>query len=575
MEILLGSTNYGFLALMPAVVAIILALRTKNVYVSLALGLYSGVVMLDIFNVIILDASLWIIPVSFLAAIVQIPIYLTNTLGDPWDAGIVLQCLFIGGIIYLISYTGGSTAIANFIARFAKNRKSSQFFTWVMGIIIFFDDYANSLIVGPIMRPMIDRMNISREKFAFIIDATAAPIAGIAIISTWIGYELSLIQQGMAGIGITTSPFIIFFNSIPFRFYNILMLAFILLTIYTKREFGPMLKAEQLAIRGEDTPGKLVDSDIKGDQLKIKKDIKSNLWDGFLPLGTLIFGSLIFFYINGYFLIVTGDPSQIDGLEAMKQALQTSPLSFGSIQLTFSNANAAIVLFQAAILTLMVIFIRGKIKKQFNLNEGIEVFIGGANSMLSTIFILMFAWSLGSIISALGASDYVVTLLGDAIPAFLLPAIVFILAGFIAFSTGTSYGTMGIMMPIVIPLSYAIFPDMGYITLSIAGVLTGATFGDHCSPISDTTILSSMGAGCDHIEHVSTQMPYAVVVGAVSIVAYILAPLAIQGIGGNVNIGVFYLIAFGILVLGVICLYIILKIIGTKLEYPKNSEVAN
>ncbi len=535
MEIL-GQTSYGWMALIPAFVAIILAFKTKNVYISLATGLYSGVLLFDTYNQIVIGDHSWLFFIALIfIAILQIPIYLTNALTDPSSAGIVLQVLFIGGVIQLIAYSGGARHMASAVAKHAKTEKQTQFLTWVMGLIVFFDDYANSLIVGPIMRPMIDKMKISREKFAFIIDATAAPIAGIAIISTWIGYELGLIGSGLEQIGIDASPFTIFVQSIPFRFYNVLMLIFIVLTIYLAREFGPMLEVERMARRGEKTPG-FIQVDAAEEELQEKKGIKSNVLDGIIPIGTLIFGSLGLFYINGIAAIKAGTD------QALIKEIMANPFGFKAIQEAFSNADAAIVLFQAALLTVIVLFIRAQILKQYRVDEGIEVFIKGANSLLSTVFVLLFAWSLGGIVGELGASDYLVSQLSDTLPVFVLPAITFALSGFIAFSTGTSFGTMGIMMPIVIPLAYSISPDLGYVTLAISSILTGATFGDHFSPISDTTILSSMGAGCNHIEHVRTQMPYALTVGCVSIVGYLLAAL-------NMNLMVIYLITITMLVL--------------------------
>ncbi len=534
MEIL-GQTSYGWMALIPAFVAIILAFRTKNVYISLATGLYSGIVLMDTYNSIVIGDHSWLyfIPLLFVSFI-KIPIYLTNSLTDPSSAGIVLQVLFIGGVIQLIAYSGGARHMASAIAKRAKTERQTQFLTWVMGLVVFFDDYANSLIVGPIMRPMIDKMKISREKFAFIIDATAAPIAGIAIISTWIGYELGLIGSGLEQIGIDASPFTIFVQSIPFRFYNILMLVFIVLTIYLAREFGPMLEVERMARRGEKTPGFIQVNDDE-EELQEKPGIKSNILDGVIPIGTLIFGSLILFYVNGIATIKASTDA------ALIKQVTDSPFSFTTIQEAFSNADAAIVLFQAALLTVIVLFIRAQILKQYKVEEGIEVFIKGANSLLSTVFVLLFAWSLGGIVGDLGASNYLVAQLSDSMPAFILPAITFALSGFIAFSTGTSFGTMGIMMPIVIPLAFSINPDLGYVTIAISSILTGATFGDHFSPISDTTILSSMGAGCNHIEHVRTQMPYALTVGAVSTIAYIFAAL-------NMNMFIVYGLMIALLV---------------------------
>ena len=213
---------------------------------------------------------------------------------------------------------------------------------------------------------------------------------------------------------------------------------------------------------------------------------------------------------------------------ALIELLKQSPFSLATIQSIFSNADASVVLLQSAFLTLIVMFIRGQIAKQFNLSEGISVVFNGMNKLLSTVFILIFAWSIAATIGSLGANVYLVNLLGDSLSPALLPSIGFLLAGVIAFSTGTSFGTMGIILPIIIPLGYSLNPELSFVTIVISSVLTGATFGDHCSPISDTTILSSVGGGCNHIEHVKTQMPYALVVGLISVVAYYFAAIGIS-----------------------------------------------
>lgn len=545
---ILGQTSFGWLALLPAFVAIALAFKTKNVYISLFLGVYSGIVVFDIFNwVVVGDNSPLFILVALFAAIIQIPIYLSNSIGDPSNGGIVLQVLFIGGMIQLVSYSGGARHLAEAIAKRAKTSKQTQLLTWVMGLVVFFDDYANALIVGPIMRPISDKMNISREKFAFIIDATAAPIAGLAIISTWIGYELGLIGAGLDSVGIDASSFTVFMGSIPFRFYNILMLIFIVLTIKMGREFGPMLEVERLARDGKKTPGFKTASEVEegSEEMLEKENIESNIWDGIIPITVLIVGALVFFYISGYTAVMGGDDVQLVNL------FKDTPFSFKAVQEAFSNANAAVVLFQAALLAILVMFARATRKKQYGVGEGIEVFMKGANNLLSTVFVLLLAWSLGDVIGQLGASDYMVAQLSDKLPMVIVPAITFALAGFIAFSTGTSFGTMGIMMPIVIPLAFSINPDMSYVTVAIASILTGATFGDHCSPISDTTILSSMGAGCDHIEHVRTQMPYALTVGVISIIGYVLA-------AASINLAIIYMLT-------VACLCAVLLFVGKKI----------
>ena len=528
---MLGSTGWGWLTLVPAIITIVLSYKTKNVYISLGAGIYVGLLFLNLFNWIVLDTwyltqsnDITLVLLAFIAPIIQIPVTLANTIGDPWNGGIILQVLFIGAVIQLLTYTGGAKLLASKIAKHSKSVKSTQYLTWFMGLIVFFDDYANSLIVGPIMRPLYDKMKISREKLSFIIDATAAPIAGIAIISTWIGYELGLIQEGLETAGATyeVSAFMIFIDSIPFRFYNILMLIFIVISIKMSRDFGPMLRAERMARKGEKTPGMIEEVEKMEGEDDVKEGIKVSLWDGIVPVALLVVGALIFFYISGYTAIMGTDDTAL--IELLKQ----SPFSLATIQSIFSNADASVVLLQSAFLTLIVMFIRGQIAKQFNLSEGISVVFNGMNKLLSTVFILIFAWSIAATIGSLGANVYLVNLLGDSLSPALLPSIGFLLAGVIAFSTGTSFGTMGIILPIIIPLGYSLNPELSFVTIVISSVLTGATFGDHCSPISDTTILSSVGGGCNHIEHVKTQMPYALVVGLISVVAYYFAAIGIS-----------------------------------------------
>jgi Na+/H+ antiporter NhaC len=363
-----------------------------------------------------------------------------------------------------------------------------------MGLFIFFDDYANSLTVGPIMRPVTDRLRVSREKLAFIIDATAAPIAGIALISTWVAYEVGLIRDGYQAIGITGNAYGIFVQTIPYRFYNIYILLFILLAVWLKRDFGPMYQAEMRA-RNE---GKVLGDNAvpmaaeEATSLEPAAHVRPSVWSAILPIGTLMVAAFLGFYFNGY--------SAIDD-EAVLAAINASPLSFASMRTCFGASDASVVLFQAALLASLVAIAMAVTRKIMPIKEAIETFVTGIKVM-----------------KELGTANYLVGALSDSLPAYLLPSIIFILGSVISFATGTSYGTMGILMPLAIPLAFALNPDPEFVVLSVGSVLTGAIFGDHCSPISDTTILSSMGAGCDHIDHVRTQLTYAVTVAGLAIV---------------------------------------------------------
>lgn len=536
-----NAEEFGIFTLIPPIVAILLAFITKNVVISLFIGVLSGGFILNLTGFNVFGA----LTQAFLDFINRA----LNSLSDPWNAGIVMQVLVIGGVINLVAKMGGAKAIAEALAKKAKTAKSAQLITWFLGICVFFDDYANSLIVGPIMRPVADKMKISRERLAFIIDATAAPIAGLAIISTWIGLEVSLISEGFESIGVEASGFGVFLQTIPYRFYNILILAFIVITALTLKEFGPMRKAE-IAARNRDKNIKdevAVEATAQMDELEPKEGVKLSIWNAIIPIGALIISALVAFYYSGYSAIIGGDPS------ATQEIMINSPFSFKGIMEAFAASDASVALFQSALFASIVAILMGVCKKIFTLSEAIEVWVDGMKGLIITGVILILAWSLGSVIKELGTAYYLVEVLKGAIPAFLLPSLIFILGAVISFSTGTAYGTMSILMPLAIPLAYSINPDMSFVVVCTSAVLTGAIFGDHCSPISDTTILSSMGAGCNHIEHVKTQIWYSLFVAAVTILfGYIPS-----GFGVPIYI---------VLPISLIALYVGVQIFGKKVE---------
>lgn len=505
-----NADHYGALTLLPPVLAIILAFTTRNVILSLFIGIYSGTFLLGI-----LDNGIF---GGIVGGFEDIISRVINSMADSWNAGIILQVLTIGGLIALISKMGGARAVAEALAKKAKTPVSTQIITWLMGIFIFFDDYANALIVGPIMKPITDKMNISRERLAFIIDATAAPIAGLALISTWIGYEISVIKDGYAMIGIENiNAYGIFVETIPYRFYNILMLAFVFLSSYLGRDFGPMLKAEKNA-RINGTIKNYVSENFSSEDhvAQPKEGITYSVYSAIIPIGVLIVAAFVGFYYNGL--------RTLEG--EVLSAVNASPFSLYAIRETFGASDASVVLFQAALFASVVAVIMALSKKIMSLGEALETWVNGMKPLVITCVILLLAWSLSSVIKNLGTSTYLVSLLSNSIPKQALPGIIFVMASFIAFATGTSYGTMGILMPLCIPLANAVGLTSGlaandlhsFIVASIGAVLTGAIFGDHCSPISDTTIMSSMGAGCDHIEHVRTQLVYALSIAAISVV---------------------------------------------------------
>lgn len=541
-----NAVRFGILTILPPLVAIALAFITKETILSLFLGVFVGEYMvcadgLNIFSTIVQ---------AFLGIASQV----ISSMADPWNAGIVLQCLLIGGVIQLVTKMGGAKALADALSKYANTPRKAQLITWLIGLCVFFDDYANSLIVGPIMRPVMDKLHVSREKLAFIVDATAAPIAGIAIISTWIGLELGLIKDGFASIGMNVGSFGIFLQTIPFRFYNILILIFIIISAFTLYEFGPMKEAEKRARKGfeEDEKEKAV---IGFDDVAPAEGAKITVWNAIIPIGTLIIGALIAFYWSGYTTILDGSD------QALITLMKTSPLSFNGIFEALSQSDASVALFQAALLASLVGITMGVAEGIFTIGEAFNTWVDGMKTIVITGVILLLAWSLGGVIGEVGTADYLVGVLKEAIPMFLLPTLIFILGALISFATGTSYGTMSILMPLAIPLAWAISPDMGFAVVCISGVLTGAIFGDHCSPISDTTILSSMGSGCDHIAHVNTQIYYALFVAVIAILfGYIPAGL---GIPWYIDIPV-----------AVVVMYVALRLIGEKVEFEAEEETA-
>ena len=476
-------------------------------------------------------------------------------MADPWNAGIILQCLLIGGVIQLITKMGGAKALADAFAKRADTPRKAQLFTWILGLCVFFDDYANSLIVGPIMRPVMDKLKVSREKLAFVVDATAAPVAGIAIISTWIGLEISLIASGFQSVGATNvTGFGIFLQTIPYRFYNIFILIFIVISAATLYEFGPMKKAEQKARKRKEGEEVIALEAPGFDEVKPVEGIKLSVWNAVIPILTLIIGALIAFYWSGYTSILGGED------QALITLMKTAPLSFNGIFEALSASDASVALFQAALLASIVAIVMAVGEKILTIEEAISEWIGGMKTIVITGVILLLAWSLGAVIGEVGTADYLVGVLKNSIPAFIVPSLIFILGALISFATGTAYGTMSILMPLAIPLGWAVSTgDMGFTIVCTSGVLTGAIFGDHCSPISDTTILSSMGTSCNHIDHVQTQIYYAVFVAAVAIlIGYIPAGL---GVPWYISI-----------IVGVIVMYVGLRIIGEKVDFDEEIE---
>ena len=543
-----NAIRFGILTLLPPLVAIGLAFITKETILSLFLGVFVGEFMLCVNDLNIIS--------TIINAFLQLGAQVISCMADPWNAGIILQCLLIGGVIQLVTKMGGAKALADAFAKRANTPRKAQLFTWMLGLCVFFDDYANSLIVGPIMRPVMDKLKVSRQKLAFVVDATAAPVAGIAIISTWIGLEISLIAAGFKSVGATNiTGFGIFLQTIPYRFYNIFILIFIVISALTLYEFGPMKKAEQEARKR--TEIEKVAEAPGFDEVKPVEGIKLSVWNAIIPIGTLIVGALLAFYWSGYTAILGGQDQTLITL------MKTAPLSFKGVFEALSASDASVALFFLSLLASIVAIVMAVGEQILSIEDAISEWIGGMKTIVITGVILLLAWSLGGVIGEIGTADYLVGVLSGSIPQFIVPTLVFVLGALISFATGTAYGTMSILMPLAIPLGWAVSTgDMNFTIVCTSGVLTGAIFGDHCSPISDTTILSSMGTSCNHIDHVQTQIYYAVFVACIAIfIGYIPAAFGVPW--------------FVCIPAGIVVMFVGLKILGEKVDFEEVDETTS
>lgn len=482
----------GWLSILPPFIAIAVALIFKRVIPALFLGLWVGAMTVLGFT-----------PFgAFKGLLDSFEHYVLASFTDTGHASVILFSCMIGGMVGIISKNGGMQGVVNHIIKWASNAKRGQMATGFMGLAIFFDDYANSLVVGNTMRPVTDRLRISREKLSYIVDSTAAPVACLALVTTWIGYEVGLIGDAIDKVdGLTGSPYAFFLASIPYSFYPILAVFFVFAVAYTRRDFGPMLQAE---IRTR-TTGKVLGPDAVVDEAALSsKEMTPNegkpqrAVNAIIPVLVLVFGVL-----GGLWATGTGD----------------------SVREIIGSSDSYTALMWASLLGVVVAAGLSAAQRILTVTEIMESWYAGLKGMLFAMIILVLAWSLSLITEDLHTAPYLVSVLGDALNPALVPAIVFVLAAATAFATGSSWGTMGILLPLVIPLSWAVMSANGmadgdhhYILYStISTILAGSVWGDHCSPISDTTILSSMASGCDHIDHVRTQLPYALLVGGVSL----------------------------------------------------------
>ncbi|WP_158607388.1 Na+/H+ antiporter NhaC family protein [Rhodohalobacter sp. SW132] len=543
-----GSGFYGtWISLIPPLVAIGLALITREVVLSLFAGIWIGALFLVGFN-----------PLSGTAESLDV---LIVALVNADHIAIIVFSLLLGGMVGVMSRGGGTIGVVDVLSSFATTRKKGQLFSWGSALFIFFDDYANTLIRGNALRPMTDRLQISREKLAYIVDSTAAPLAVSAVITTWIGFEITQIQNALSGLAAATddpalaqqlqagadNAFMIFLHSLPYLFYPILALAFVLMTIVMKKEFGPMLTAERRAYSGGGVirEGSMPASDTSLESMQPIEDKPRRWYNAALPVFSVIVVALYGLYSTG-----------ASGLEPGE----------GGITAIIGNADPFAALLWASFTGCVVAIGLVVFQKILTLNQAIDSLVGGMQSMLIAIIILILAWGLGGITQEVGTGTYLASLLQDTLPLALLPGLVFFIAAVTAFSTGTSWGTMAILFPVVVPLSVAMGAGVGFaggenygiLLGAISSVMAGAVFGDHCSPISDTTVLSSMSSACDLIDHVRTQLPYALVVAVVALLV------------GEIPASLDFIHPVWGLIVGLIILYLILKFYGENPEEKRN-----
>lgn len=478
--------NVGLLSILPPIIAIGLALITKEVISSLIIGILSGTFIYSLYT------ATGFIGIVVKTADTTITLMTSKLAGN---TAIVLFLAMLGALVVVITKAGGSKAYGDWASTKIKTRAGASLATSALGALIFIDDYFNCLTVGTVMKPVTDKQRISHTKLAYIIDATAAPICIIAPVSSWAASVIS--QMGDTGLNGMES----FIQSIPYNLYAILTIIMVIIISCLQLDFGPMERFELNAMEKGDLDSSSEFGNTVNDELnQLRISPKGKVYDLLIPIAALIiFSILSMLYVGGYF---EGGMTLADG---------------------FGNTDAGPALALSSFASLIVAFLLFVPRKVLNFREFMDGIGQGVKSMVGAIIILTLAWTISGVCrDLLSTGEYVGELVATSnMPTLLIPAIIFIVAAFLAFSMGTSWGTFGILIPIIATVCSRVAPELTIISLS--ATLAGSVFGDHCSPISDTTILSSTGAGCNHIDHVSTQIPYASLVAVCCFIGYIVA----------------------------------------------------
>ncbi|MGR6832233.1 Na+/H+ antiporter NhaC family protein [Aliivibrio wodanis] len=461
-------------SLIPIAITLLISLTTRNVVVGLFAGVLSGVAMLN-------GLFTHFDPLETFGVMVKS--YISPQLTDSYNAGVIVLLVFIGGFVALMEKSGGGYAFADKVTTWVKSKFQAQTSAWLGGIVIFFSDLGTPLIVGPVFRPLFDKLKVSRQKLAFIIDSTSSPVAILIPFIGWGVYIMGLIQKEFTALNVELSDWDAFIGAIPFQFYAILAIAIVPLVAFKKLDFGPMARAEKAAEQGNAH----ISSDVTKEIFTHKNAKASFVWAPLLVMGLVL----------SFMLVPLGFPFEKVSGSVFRSALSTA------------------YFFAAATLICLMAFYKVR-----GWSEGISVYMKGMGNMMQVAIILILAWSLSSVGKELGAAAYIAEQAQSGFPYWLVPAVAFLLAAIISFATGSSWGTFAIMMPLVIPTAIAIDAPL---YACIGAVLSGGLFGDHCSPISETTILSSTGAGCDQFEHFKTQLPYALLNGGIALISFVIA----------------------------------------------------
>ena len=526
--------SLGIITLIPTILSVVLAFISQNVIFSLLIGILSGVLILALVN----TNSITLLPYDLFE---QALLAIKNVIFDIDNIEILLLCFVVGGMIEVVKSSGGFEALAIKLTKRIYSPFKANLLASILGTLVMFDDYANTLIVGPIMKPITDRVKVSREKLSFIVDSTSAPISGIALVSSWIGVEIASIEKGLEIIGEKTNGFSLFLKSIPFCFYCIFALSFIFVNSLIGKDFGPMLKAETRARKGQ------VSYEETDEDTNINSTTKNKekIFVGVGGVILLIIFAVVLFYINGK-------------TNAINSGVLSNPIPFNitNIIKVISYANTVNLITIAALIGTLFTILFGCIYKLFTFKKSLQSWLKGAINMGKTVVMLVFAWMLADIVKNLGTTYFVVEIISMNVNPLIVPILIYASCCLISCASG-SFGCMFVVMPLAIPLAFkmnalgTMISDEMYLLICVGSVIAGSIFGDHCSPIADCTILAATGCGIDTMEHCYSQLPYAIINCLISAICGIL----LTSLGVNVYISI---------LIGVIIQAIILLLLGKK-----------